>query len=110
MSQFIYRLQLNRPAVLTEGPTEPEAAVLSEHVAYLARLAEEGTVLLAGRTQTDAADGYGIVLLSAGSEHEAQQVMESDPAVREGVMRAQLHPYRIAVLSESIVAEARLQP
>ncbi|MFT7669671.1 MAG: hypothetical protein ACI8X5_002376 [Planctomycetota bacterium] len=100
--QFIYRLQLLRPALLSEGPTEEEARALGAHVTYLEDLSQAGTVLMAGRTQTSDAGTFGLVILEASSTKEASQVMEKDPGVERGVMRAELYPFGINVLSDHI--------
>jgi uncharacterized protein YciI len=53
-------------------------------------------VLLAGRSQ----DGVGpaLVIVEADSEAEARRFMEADPFVANGLMRARLHPYRVALV------------
>lgn len=99
--QFLYRLHPMRLAMLSEGPTVRESAVLADHLAYLTRLAEEGTLLMAGRTFTRDERTFGIAVLVAPSETHARAVMENDPAVIHGVMRAELFPYRIALWSRS---------
>lgn len=98
---FLYVLKATRLGMLTEGPTDEEAVVLSEHLDYLARLGEEGTVLLAGRTQTHDESTFGLVILE-GTEEHAREVVASDPAVREGLMSATLFPYRVAVLGKRL--------
>ena len=100
--QFIYRIQPTRPDMLSAGPTEREAELAGQHFEYLRRLAEQGVVLLAGRTQTTTPDSFGIIIFQAESEAAAQQVVDDDPAVRGGVFRAQLYPYKIAVLSDDL--------
>lgn len=102
-TQYLYRIQPIRPTLLTEGPTQDEAAVLQQHVSYLENLAKEGTVLLAGRTQTEDPSAFGIVILQAETAEMAHSLMENDPAVHHEVMRAELFPYRIAVLSDQII-------
>ena len=42
--------------------------------------------------------GMGIVILEVDSEEEARVLMENDPAVKEGIMEAQLFPYRVALI------------
>ena len=98
--QYLYRLQLVRPALLTDGPTDEEAAVIREHVAYLEKLAKDSSVLLAGRTQAV----FGIVILGAASDEQAQDIMNNDPAVKYGVMTADIFPFSIAVLSDAITS------
>ncbi len=105
MNQYLYQLQLVRPALLSEGPTANEAAVLQRHVEYLERLAQESIVLLAGRTQIETPDAFGLVIFKAATAADAKRIMQADPAVQESVMRATLYPYRIAVLADAIVNE-----
>ena len=100
--QFVYVLRPIRIEMLTAGPTPEEAEVISAHVEYLERLAETGTVLLAGRTQTADENTFGIVIIRAETEREARHVMENDPAVSGGVMGARLFPYRVAVVSPAL--------
>jgi len=99
MPQFLYRLQPARIDMLTGGPTEREARIISEHFAYLKRLTEQGTVLMAGRTLAADERCFGIVVLVAPSAEDAEAIMNNDPAVMERVMGAELFPYRIALWS-----------
>jgi uncharacterized protein YciI len=86
--------------MLTEGPTERESEITSQHFAYHKGLVEKGVVILAGRTLNDDESTFGIVILNAKTEEIAQGIVANDPAVREGVMRAELFPYRVALISE----------
>lgn len=99
VSQFIDRIRPARPAMLSEGPTGEEARVLGEHFAYLQALADSGVVLLAGRTLTPDEHAFGIVVFAAASEPAARALMDGDPAVAGGVMRAELMPFRVALWS-----------
>jgi uncharacterized protein YciI len=86
--------------MLTDGPTEREAQILSEHFAYLSKLTAEGTVLMAGRTLNADEQTFGIAVLVAATTADAAAAMSNDPAVKQGVMRAELFPYRIALWSK----------
>ena len=101
MSEFIYRLQLNRPGILTAGPTTEEAVVLEDHGRYLAELTQQGTVILAGRTQDTSPETFGIVILQANTEADALAIMQQDPAVKHRVMTAQLWPFKTAFMASS---------
>lgn len=103
MAQYLYRLEPTRPEMTVTGPTEEEAAVVAAHFDYLAALCTEGVVLLAGRTLDEDGSSFGITVLQAGDDAAARAVMERDPAVVNGVMRATLHPYRVALAHPSIV-------
>jgi uncharacterized protein YciI len=97
--QYIYVLKVTRLEQLTEGPTEREQAVVAEHFAHLKKLTEEGVAILVGRTQNTDASTSGIVVFQAESEEAARELMESDPAVVNGVMSATLYPFRIALMN-----------
>lgn len=101
LPQFLYRLRPTRPAMLVDGPTPEEAAIVSEHFAYLERQVAEGTVLLAGRTQAPDPTGFGITIFRTASDEAAHTFMANDPAVSGGVMTAELFPYRVALLARN---------
>ena len=96
MTEFLYRLQLTRPDMLTDGGTHAENEIVQAHFAYLEALVAEGTLALAGRTLNTDSTAFGIALLNA-DEATARTIMENDPAVAEGVMRAELFPFRTAL-------------
>ncbi|MBU0490924.1 MAG: YciI family protein [Chloroflexi bacterium] len=99
VTQYLYKIQPARPEMLVKGPTPEEEAVVSQHFAYLQRLLGEGVVILAGRTLNTDESSFGIVIFNAPSEEAARRVMHDDPAVQAGVMRAELYPYRIALMA-----------
>ncbi|MFO0641453.1 MAG: YciI family protein [Polyangiaceae bacterium] len=100
MPEWLYVLTVTRPAMLTEGPDAREGAVLADHFAYLERLVADGALVLAGRTLQNDASTMGLAVLRAPDEAAARAVMQADPAVRDGVMTAVLHPFRVALLGK----------
>lgn len=93
--QFLYQLKLV-PSLLNETSwTDKEHAIVQHHFEVLQKLQEEGRLLLAGRTLNT--DPMGIVILEVDTEEEAIELMNNDPAVKEGIMEAQLFPYRVAL-------------
>ncbi len=101
MQQYLYRIQPTRAGMLAAGPTEQESRIVDEHFVYLQRLTAQGIVLMAGRTLNDDDSAFGIVVFVAESEGAAAEVVRNDPAVQQGVMRAELFPYRIALWSRT---------
>ncbi|MDX1664380.1 MAG: YciI family protein [Candidatus Promineifilaceae bacterium] len=99
--QFLYQFEAVRPEMVRDPNawTPDDVAVAEAHVAYLREATEIGTVILAGRSL----DGVGpaIVIVEVASEEEARIFMEQDPFVREGLMRATLHPFRAAMIRRS---------
>jgi len=94
-NEYIYMLRLNRPEMLTEGPTEEEAAIRSRHVDYIQGLLDQVVLVLAGRTQTGDGSSRGLVIFRAEDAAAAQRVMQADPAVAEGLMTAELFPFPV---------------
>ena len=85
--------------MVTHGPTDEEASILSDHFAYLESLTKEGVILVFGRTQNNDASTFGLVIFRAESEEAALAIMNDDPAVRKGIMHASLFPYKVAGLN-----------
>ena len=59
---------------------------------------ERGAVILAGRTQNNDYSSFDIIIFKAELEDQAREIVRNDPAVKNNVMRAELYPYRIALL------------
>jgi uncharacterized protein YciI len=95
--EFLYTIKPIRAALLSEEPTDNEAATIKEHFDYLQSLATRGVVILAGRTLNTDQSSFGIVILRARDEATAQAIMEDDPAVKQRIMQATLYPYRVAL-------------
>lgn len=99
MNQYLYQLRPTRERMLIDGPTDREQEVVDAHFEYLQGLLQQGSVLMAGRTLTEDENTFGIVVLETESDESATRLMEGDPAVKGGVMTAQLFPYRTALWS-----------
>jgi myo-inositol-1(or 4)-monophosphatase len=83
--------------LLYRGPTpaaDPEVSkeLFRGHMANIARLHEEGTLILAG-PMMDKTDLRGIFLLDLDSVEEARKLCESDPAIQAGSLRVEIHPW-----------------
>jgi uncharacterized protein len=97
---YLYRIQLTRLGMLTEGRTEAEDITYKQHVAYLQKLTDEGTALLVGRTLNADETTFGICIFRAESDEAADAIMNNDPGVHGGVWKATLFPFRIAFLGD----------
>lgn len=92
---FIYKINPTRPGMLLDGPTREEEMVLSQHSDYLENLTNQGVALLVGRTLNVDPSSFGIVIIQARSLTEARKIMNEDPAVHQGIMRAVLYPFKV---------------
>ena len=98
---YLYHfLPADRPELLTnpDAWTEADSQIASDHFNYLKQAMEEGILIFAGRSF----DGIGpaVVVFEAISEEEARNFMQMDPFVKFGLFRAELHPFRAALVRE----------
>ncbi len=96
MSTYVYLLRPVR-AGLAQAPSQDEERILEAHFDRLKEALADRRLILAGPCLDGA---FGIVVFRASSEMEAAAFMEGDPAVREGLMTATLHPFRVSLFEE----------
>ncbi len=91
MPTFAYRILPPRADfVATIQP--PEMAVMGRHFEHLQTLHAQGIIRYVGRAENG---DYGFCVLDAPDEAQARALAESDPAVAEGLMRLELHPFLV---------------
>ena len=98
MQQWLYYLVPARLGMVTGEATQEEIETVSHHFAYLKDLTEKGVMILMGRTQNNDESTFGIAIFEAEDESAAREIMENDPVVKGGVMKATLYPYKIALM------------
>jgi uncharacterized protein len=87
-------------AFLYRGPTRPADDKAGEeiqrgHLAHLARLIEQGKLLIVGPL-LDKTELRGICVFDSTSAEEVQSLCDADPAIRAGTLRSELHPWYAA--------------
>lgn len=96
--QFIYVLKLIPRLREEKNWTKEDGEIVGRHFRRLKQLHKEGRVILAGRTLNESDPSqFGVVIIVAESEAEAQKMMEEDDAVKEKIMTAQLFPFSVAL-------------
>ncbi|MEN8242226.1 MAG: YciI family protein [Chloroflexota bacterium] len=97
--QFLYYFTPGKRAALIAGPeawTDADNAVAEAHYLRLKQAAEDGILILAGRSQDWV--GPAVVIIEVESEEAAREFMEADPFVKEGLFGASLHPFKAALM------------
>jgi uncharacterized protein len=91
---YVYLVRPTREG-FNETSTPEEQAIVGEHFERLKAMHTAGDLVLAGPC-TDAA--FGVVVFRAASLDEARDIMENDPAVKNGIFSAELHEFRVSLL------------
>ena len=95
--QFIYVLRLVPRLYADSAWTKEDNAVLERHFVRFQKAAKSGQLILAGRTSEPGDKTFGIAIFEAPDEAAARKFMEEDPAVANGLMTAELHPFTVAL-------------
>ena len=93
MPVFAYRILPPR-ADFAATITDEEGATMGAHFAYLQELEAEGRVVFVGRCENG---DWGLGVFEFADEAEAREFLSRDPAVASGLMRMELHAFRIAM-------------
>ncbi|MGM0845135.1 MAG: YciI family protein [Bacillota bacterium] len=98
--QFVYKLKLIDKWTVDENWTDKENDTVARHFRYLSRLHTQKTLILAGKTKGLDPSTFGVVIFQAQTDEEAHSIMNQDPAVKEGVMTAELFPFQVALMQD----------
>ncbi len=103
--EFVYKLILEDRLFQEENWTEKDEKIVSEHFNHLLQLKEQNKLILAGKTAGLDTTTYGLCIFTADSLKEATAIMNNDPAVKSGIMKATLHEYNIALFNPGYKGE-----
>lgn len=96
--EYIYVLRLCERLSNGGAWTAEDENAVDYHFEKLKVMNAEGSLILAGRTQTKDSETFGLVIFEASDDNEAEYIMKSDPAVAGGVMTGELYPYKVALM------------
>jgi uncharacterized protein YciI len=94
MAEWIYFLPPRDNFAATM--TDEERAAFAEHARWLAKLLDDGVLILAGPTLGPVNTGIGI--FEAPDEETARAIIAEDPVNRGGFARPELRPYQLGFL------------
>jgi uncharacterized protein YciI len=86
---------LYRGAKWTPEETAETRKLQEEHMANIQKMAAAGKLVIAGPF-VDNGDLRGLYVFRVGSAEDAKALVESDPAVKAGRLRFELHPWYAA--------------
>lgn len=98
-SKFIYVLKLLPEYQNKNNWNDETNKIISTHFNYLKQLKEDGQIILVGKTDygVDNPLNFGIVIFHAQDRESAEILMNNDPAIRNKIMTAELHPFSHAL-------------
>jgi len=96
MPDYIYLMRPLRHEFF-DDPTIQEREVMDAHFEYLNQATLQGKIVLAGPCLDET---FGVVILRAESNEAAQAFMLGDPAVKNKVMLAELHPLKVSLMAK----------
>ncbi len=85
-------------AIIKKGPkwesttNEERAVILQQHLRYAVSLLSSGREVVAGPF-SEATDIFGVFIFRAITSAEAKSWIDDDPAVKAGLMLAEIHPW-----------------
>jgi uncharacterized protein len=98
--QYLYKLKPIDQLTEDKNWTEKENETVGRHFGYLQKMLNDRKLILAGKTKGLDDSTFGLVIFEADSEEEALMIMNGDPAVKEGIMTAELFPYQVALMQD----------
>ena len=95
-----YEMKTYQMVFLYKGPNRNQDSVEAmriqeEHLKNIQRLADEGKLIVAGPF-LDNQDLRGIFIFDVESEKEVMELVETDPAIKAGRLRYEVHPWMTA--------------
>lgn len=79
------------------NPREEEDKIMSDHFLYLQSLLTQGKLFLAAPTLIPE-DPFGVIILEAENEEEANKLLENDPSVKAKIQRVvDFRPIRLSL-------------
>lgn len=99
--QWMYVLQLQPKYTQPQNWTDDANRIVGEHFNYLTALFKQGVVKFVGKTEygIEHPHNRGLAVFEAEDEAAATAIMQADPCILNGVMTAELHPFRVVFSS-----------
>ncbi len=93
MNKEVY-LYVTEPVV----PFDEVAKVLPDHMDFVHKIENQGTMIMGGQTTIEGASdagGYGAIMIRANSFEEARRIADQDPMHKTGVRKYTLYRWNI---------------
>ena len=107
MKQFVFVIL--KSGDNTDNDKALKTKAFAGHMANINRLVDEGKLIVAGPFGKNNNDFRGLFILDVATIEEAELLLQSDPAIKQRYLRAELYPwYGSAALSEYLEASDKI--
>ena len=69
--------------------------MVEKHFKKLQALTQQGVILFSGHTLVTDESGFGIIIVRAESQVEAQKIVDDDELVKAGLIRGTVFPFEV---------------
>ncbi len=105
-----YVLVMLKTGKNTTADADTQAELFAGHMSAISRLSDEGTLVVAGPLEANERTYRGIFIFDVETLDEARELLKEDPAVREGLLDAELFRwYGSAALREYLEVHRQIQ-
>ena len=96
-TEFYLGTITGRPTFINDM-TEEEGKIMGVHFEYLQNKFDNKQLILAGPILAEGQ--FGVSIFTADNIKHAQNFVENDPAVKSGIVKSEVHPFRIFLKGE----------
>jgi len=93
--QFALLMKATGPEFFKKTQESVGKQLVDKHFKKLQALTQQGVVLFSGHTLVTDESGFGIIVVRADSEAEAQKIIDDDDLVKAGLVRGTVFPFQV---------------
>ena len=93
--QFVLLMKATGPDFFKKVQEPDGKALVEKHFKKLQALTEQGVILFSGHTLVTDESGFGIIVVRAESQAEAQKIVDDDDLVKAGFIRGSVFPFEV---------------
>ena len=93
--QFALLMKATGPEFFTKTQEPDGKQLVDKHFKKLQALTQQGVCLFSGHTLVTDESGFGIIVVRADSEAEAQKIIDDDDLVKAGLVRGTVFPFQV---------------
>ena len=98
--QFVLLMKATGPEFFAKTQDPDGKQMVEKHLKKLQALTQQGVCLFSGHTLVTNESGFGIIVVNAQSEAEAQKIIDDDDLVKAGLVRGTIFPFQVVTAAK----------